>query len=64
MFLVEFVLEPNQLMFAPDIDEFQDGVAEVVKRFQDAVLGVLNLVPDTYFDAFTRLLIFSLIMTD
>ncbi|PVD36438.1 hypothetical protein C0Q70_03422 [Pomacea canaliculata] len=54
LFLVEFVLEPNQLMFAPDIDEFQDSVAEVVKRFQDAVLGVLNLVPDTYFDAFTR----------
>jgi dynein heavy chain len=54
LYISEFVLEPNQLLFSPDIEEFQEGIAEVIKRFQDAVLSVQNLVPDTYFDAFTR----------
>ncbi|WAR29562.1 DYH6-like protein [Mya arenaria] len=54
LYITEFVLEPNQLLFSPDIEEFQEGIAEVIKRFQDAVLSVQNLVPDTYFDAFTR----------
>ena len=54
LYITEFVVEPNQLLFAPDEEEFQDGVGEVIKRFQDCVLSVMNLVPDTYFDAFTR----------
>jgi len=54
LYTTEFVLELNQLLFSPDIEEFQEGVAEVIKRFQDAVLSVQNLVPDNYFDAFTR----------
>jgi len=54
LYLTEFVLEPGHILFAPDEDEFQDGLAEVIKGFQDTVLQVQNLVPDTYFDAFTR----------
>ncbi|XP_041356323.1 dynein heavy chain 6, axonemal-like isoform X2 [Gigantopelta aegis] len=54
LYITEFILEPLQLLFSPDVDDFQDGIAEVIKRFQDAVLSVQNLVPDTYFDAFTR----------
>ncbi|XP_062576931.1 dynein axonemal heavy chain 6-like isoform X2 [Saccostrea cucullata] len=54
LFITEFVLEPNQLLFAPDSDDFQEGLAEVIKKFQDAVLSVQNLVPDNYFDAFTH----------
>ena len=54
LYISEFVLEPNQLLFQPDEEEFQEGVGEVIKRFQDCVLSVMNLVPDTYFDAFTR----------
>ncbi|XP_071942686.1 dynein axonemal heavy chain 6-like [Antedon mediterranea] len=54
LFMTEFVLEPMQLMFAPNQDDYQVGVAEVIKRFQDCVLSVANLVPDGYFDAFTR----------
>lgn len=54
LYISEFVLEPNQLLFKPDQDEFQDKLGEVIKRFQDCVLSVMNLVPDTYFDAFTR----------
>ena len=48
------MLEPSQLLFKPDEEEFQDGIAEVMKRFQECVLSVMNLVPDPYFDAFTR----------
>jgi dynein heavy chain len=54
LFTNEMVLEPNQLTFSPDEELFQDGLAEVIKGFQDTVLRVQNLVPDTYFDAFTR----------
>ncbi|XP_022090689.1 dynein heavy chain 6, axonemal-like isoform X2 [Acanthaster planci] len=54
LFLTEFVLEPNQILFSPDLDEYQDGIAEVITEFQNCVLGVVNLVPDNYFDAFTR----------
>ena len=54
LYITEFVLEPNQLLFKPDEEEFQDGIAEVMKRFQECVLSVMNLVPDPYFDAFTR----------
>ncbi|KAL3884515.1 hypothetical protein ACJMK2_024650, partial [Sinanodonta woodiana] len=54
LYITEFVLEPNQVLFEPDVEQFQEGISEVIKRFQDAVLSVQNLVPDTYFDAFTR----------
>ena len=42
------------LLFSPGLDDFQDGLGEVIKKFQDAVLSVQNLVPDQYFDAFTQ----------
>lgn len=32
----------------------QDVMAEIVLQFQATVLSVTNLVPDRYFDAFTR----------
>lgn len=54
LFITELILEPSQLLFSPDNEDFQDGISEVIKRFQDAVLSVQNLVPDGYFDAFTR----------
>ena len=54
LYLTEFVLETINILFSPNVDDYQDGIAETIKRFQDCVLGVENLVPDTYFDAFTR----------
>nr|XP_054751474.1 dynein axonemal heavy chain 6-like isoform X1 [Lytechinus pictus]XP_054751475.1 dynein axonemal heavy chain 6-like isoform X1 [Lytechinus pictus] len=54
LYLTEFVLEPLNILFSPNVDDYQDGIAETIKRFQECVLGVDNLVPDTYFDAFTR----------
>ena len=47
-------MEPQALLFFPGLDDFQEGLGEVIKKFQDAVLSVQNLVPDPYFDAFTQ----------
>ena len=53
LFITEFILEPNQLMFEPGRDEFQEGLDEVMRRFQECVLSVHNLVTDVYFKSFT-----------
>lgn len=47
-------MEPQALLFFPGLDDFEEGLGEVIKKFQDAVLSVMNLVPDSYFDSFTR----------
>ena len=52
--MTELLLEPTMLLFSPNLDDFLEGQGEVIKHFQDAVLSVANLVPDSYFDAFTR----------
>jgi hypothetical protein len=54
LFTTELFMEPQALLFYPGLDDFDEGLGEVIKRFQDAVLSVMNLVPDSYFDAFTR----------
>ncbi|XP_058967936.2 dynein axonemal heavy chain 6 [Pocillopora verrucosa] len=54
LYTTELLLEPQMLLFSPGLDDFQDGLGEVIKKFQDAVLSVQNLVPDQYFDAFTQ----------
>ena len=54
LYMTELLLEPTMLLFSPSLDDFLEGQGEVIKRFQDAVLSVANLVPDPYFDAFTR----------
>ncbi|XP_019622649.1 PREDICTED: dynein heavy chain 6, axonemal-like [Branchiostoma belcheri] len=54
LFVTEFQLNTTHIDFQPDLSDFQEGQGEVIRRFQDAVLSVANLVPDPYFDAFTR----------
>ncbi|CAE1329167.1 DNAH [Acanthosepion pharaonis] len=54
LFLTEFILEPSQIIFQPDLSAFQENINEVIRQFQDTVLGVENLIPDSYFDAFTK----------
>ncbi|XP_060619679.2 dynein axonemal heavy chain 6 isoform X2 [Anolis sagrei] len=54
MFLAELILEIHALLFEPTLDDFQVGMAEIVSQFQATVLSVANLVPDRYFDPFTR----------
>ncbi|XP_015279206.1 PREDICTED: dynein heavy chain 6, axonemal [Gekko japonicus] len=57
MFLAELILEIHALLFEPTVEDFQDVMAEIVTQFQVTLLSVTNLVPDQYFDAFTRPLI-------
>jgi len=52
---VELLLEPRPLHFSPSLEDYRHGLSEVIGSFQDTVLSVCNLVPDSYFDAFTRL---------
>ncbi|CAD5112359.1 DgyrCDS1592 [Dimorphilus gyrociliatus] len=59
LFLTEFFIEPANLIFQPDEDKFQNEIKKVIDEFQSCVLDVKNLVPDNYFDAFTRPLINS-----
>uniref|UniRef100_K7FYG4 Dynein axonemal heavy chain 6 n=1 Tax=Pelodiscus sinensis TaxID=13735 RepID=K7FYG4_PELSI len=54
MFLSEIILEIHALLFAPSLDDFQEGIEHIINQFQTTVLSVANLVPDQYFDAFTR----------
>ncbi|XP_044515237.1 dynein axonemal heavy chain 6 [Gracilinanus agilis] len=54
MFVTELMLEINNLYFDPSLNHFQEGIADAIHRFQYTVLSVVNLVPDSYFDAFTR----------
>lgn len=54
LYKVEFVLEVDSLTFMPDLDNFRDVIGEIMQQFKDTLLQVENLVPDKYFDAFTR----------
>ncbi|XP_063314781.1 dynein axonemal heavy chain 6 [Pelobates fuscus] len=54
MFLTEIIIDTQSLWFEPGMDDFQDSVAEVVTQFQETVLSLANLVPDSFFDAFTQ----------
>ncbi|XP_053056801.1 dynein axonemal heavy chain 6 isoform X1 [Acinonyx jubatus] len=54
MFLTELSLTVQSLLFEPSLEDFLAGISDAVNQFQNTVLSVPNLVPDTYFDAFTR----------
>nr|XP_019611948.1 PREDICTED: dynein heavy chain 6, axonemal [Rhinolophus sinicus] len=53
MFLTELILTVQSLVFEPSLEDFLDGISGAINHFQNTVLSVPNLVPDTYFDAFT-----------
>ncbi|XP_051785909.1 dynein axonemal heavy chain 6 [Erpetoichthys calabaricus] len=54
MFLSELIMDIQGFYFEPAVDNFQEGIGEIVQRFQDTVLSLSNLVSDSYFDAFTQ----------
>ncbi|CAH8497721.1 unnamed protein product, partial [Dicrocoelium dendriticum] len=54
LFVLEFILEPNNLYMIPDEHLFRDGILEIISKFQEQVFNIKNLLPDPYFDAFTR----------
>ncbi|XP_069845209.1 dynein axonemal heavy chain 6 isoform X1 [Dipodomys merriami] len=53
MFLTELILTIESLVFEPCLQDFLDIISNAVNQFQNTVLAVPNLVPDSYFDAFT-----------
>lgn len=54
LYKTELILTLDNLVFSPDIDNFRDSIGEIMQQFKDTLLEVENLVPDKYFDAFTR----------
>ena len=54
LFVSWFELDPQQVHFTPNEEEFQSGIAEIVRAFQQAAMQNDNLVADSFFDAFTR----------
>ncbi|XP_055452394.1 dynein axonemal heavy chain 6 [Psammomys obesus] len=57
LFLTELILTVQSLLFEPSLEDFLEGISGAINQFQNTVLSVPNLVPDTYFDAFTSPLI-------
>jgi hypothetical protein len=54
LYISEFVLDIDSLTFRPDLDQFREIISEIMQHFKETLLQVENLVPDKYFDAFTR----------
>uniref|UniRef100_A0A8C8Z9L8 Dynein axonemal heavy chain 6 n=1 Tax=Prolemur simus TaxID=1328070 RepID=A0A8C8Z9L8_PROSS len=53
MFLTELILTVQSLLFEPSLEDFLDGISGAINHCQNTVLSIPNLVPDSYFDAFT-----------
>ena len=54
LFITELHLENCQFEYRPTLEEFTHDVSKVIAQFEETVLSVANLVPDPFFDAFTR----------
>jgi dynein heavy chain len=53
LFVTELLLESNQLVFHPSMDDFLTAVEDVILSIEMAVKSVSNLVKDDFFNAFT-----------
>ncbi|XP_028810647.1 dynein heavy chain 6, axonemal isoform X2 [Denticeps clupeoides] len=54
MFTSELKLEKHTLSFQPSLDDFEEHIAEIISCFQQTVLALKPLVPDSYFNAITQ----------
>ena len=54
LFITELHLENCQFEYRPTLAEFTADTSKVIAQFEETVLSVANLVPDPFFDAFTR----------
>jgi dynein heavy chain len=54
LYITEFVLNIETLTFRPDLDAFKETITEIMQHFKETLLQLDNLVPDKYFDPFTR----------
>lgn len=54
LYTTEFVLTTETLSFRPDLESFRENVTDIMQHFKETLLQLDNLVPDKYFDPFTR----------
>ena len=54
LYITEFVLHTETLTFRPDLEAFRENITEIMQHFKETLLQLENLVPDKYFDPFTR----------
>ncbi|CAI2733353.1 unnamed protein product [Schistosoma spindalis] len=54
LFTLEIILEPSRLYLVPEESLFQDGIMEIINKFQEQVINIKNLTSDPYFNAFTQ----------
>ncbi|VDP58360.1 unnamed protein product [Schistosoma mattheei] len=54
---MEIIMEPSRLYLVPEESLFQDGIMEIINKFQEQVINIKNLTSDPYFNAFTQPLI-------
>ncbi|CAH8627144.1 unnamed protein product [Schistosoma bovis] len=57
LFTLEIIMEPSRLYLVPEESLFQDGIMEIINKFQEQVINIKNLTSDPYFNAFTQPLI-------
>ncbi|CAF3110570.1 unnamed protein product [Rotaria sp. Silwood2] len=54
LFVTEMKLFIEAIQYHPDSITYQSGIYHVIQSFQETLLSIDNLIPDTTFDNFTR----------
>ncbi len=54
LYITEFVLNIESLTFKPDLETFRENITEIMQNFKETLLQLDNLVPDRYFEPFTK----------
>ncbi|XP_052828987.1 dynein axonemal heavy chain 6-like [Octopus bimaculoides] len=54
LFRTDLLLKIDRIAFQPDVKGFRDLMNQIFIRYQQTALSVPNLLPDDYFNAFTR----------
>ncbi|CAI9733108.1 dynein heavy chain 6, axonemal-like isoform X2 [Octopus vulgaris] len=54
LFRTDLLLKIDRIAFQPDVKGFRDLTNQIFIRYQQTALSVPNLLPDDYFNAFTR----------
>ncbi|XP_047126546.1 dynein axonemal heavy chain 6 isoform X3 [Hydra vulgaris] len=53
-FKIELLINTESLFFNPSAEDFSLQIMQITDSFKDTALSVKNLLPDSFFDAFTR----------
>ncbi|XP_023141924.2 dynein axonemal heavy chain 6 isoform X2 [Amphiprion ocellaris] len=54
VFMSELMLDTNSLTYKPSEEDFQETVAEIIRRFESIVMSVQTLTADPAFDSVTK----------